>query len=83
LTVNGDELRPLPLHLRPNLESPFDLRPHGIFQPVRHANLGPGCFAARRMVFLKTWHQTPEATYVGDQCKHRTKVKNRTHPAME
>ncbi|MDN5003888.1 RNA ligase family protein [Bradyrhizobium sp. GCM10027634] len=85
LAMDGDDLRPLPLHLRKtNLERLLARRPDGIFvAPFEVGDIGSDLFgAACRMGLEGLVSKHRDRPYRGGRQKHWVKVKNRSHPAM-
>ncbi|WP_271498349.1 ATP-dependent DNA ligase [Bradyrhizobium sp. CCBAU 11357] len=85
LALGGDDLRPLPLHLRKtNLERLLARRPDGItVAPFERGEIGPDLFlAACRMGLEGLMSKHRDRPYRGGRQKHWIKVKNRSHPAM-
>ncbi|MGV7219038.1 ATP-dependent DNA ligase [Bradyrhizobium sp. UFLA05-112] len=86
LTMGGDDLRPLPLHMRKvNLEQLLARRPDGItVAPFERGEIGPDLFrAACRMGLEGFVSKHRDRPYRGGRQKFWIKVKNRSHPAME
>ncbi|MHC2279953.1 bifunctional non-homologous end joining protein LigD [Bradyrhizobium diazoefficiens] len=86
LAMGGDDLRPLPLHLRKtNLERLLARRPDGItIAPFERGEIGPDLFrAACRMGLEGLVSKHRDRPYRGGRQKYWIKVKNRSHPAME
>lgn len=86
LAMGGDDLRPLPLHLRKtNLERLLARRPDGITgAPFERGEIGRDLFrAACRMGLEGLVSKHRERPYRGGRQKFWIKVKNRSHPAME
>ena len=85
LAMDGDDLRPLPLHLRKaNLEQLLARRPDGItVAPFERGEIGPDLFrAACRMGLEGLVSKHRDRPYQAGRSKHWVKVKNRRHPAM-
>lgn len=85
LAMAGDDLRPLPLHMRKaNLEQLLARRPDGItVAPFEPGEIGRDLFRAacrRGLEGLVSKHR--DRPYRGGRQKHWIKVKNRKHPAM-
>lgn len=85
LALGGEDLRPLPLHLRKNnLAQLLRGRPDGIFiAPFELGEIGPDLFgAACRMGLEGLVSKRRDRAYRGGRQNHWLKVKNRAHPAM-
>ncbi len=85
LAMAGDELRPLPLHMRKvNLEQLLARRPDGInAAPFERGEIGPDLFRAACTMGLRAFCRnivTGLTAAVGKSIG--SKVKNRTHPAL-
>ena len=85
LTLDGEDLRGLPLSIRKtNLARLLARRPDGIFvAPFNRARSAPTCFApACRLGLEGLVSKRRDRPYQAGRSKHWIKVKNRTHPAM-
>jgi bifunctional non-homologous end joining protein LigD len=86
LTLDGEDLRPLPLSLRKtNLVRLLARRPDGIFvAPYEQGEIGPDLFrAACNMGLEGLVSKRVDRPYRGGRSPDWVKVKNRKHPAME
>ncbi|WFU37345.1 RNA ligase family protein [Bradyrhizobium sp. CB82] len=86
LTMGGDDLRSLPLHMRKsNLARLLQGRPDGItVAPFERGEIGPDLFrAACRMGLEGLVSKHRDRPYRGGRQKFWIKVKNRSHPAMD
>ncbi len=86
LTLDGEDLRPLPLSLRKtNLARLLARRPDGIFvAPFEQGEIGPDLFrAACNMGLEGLVSKRVDRPYRGGRSPDWVKVKNRKHPAME
>ena len=86
LTLDGEDLRPLPLSLRKtNLARLLARRPDGIFvAPFEQGEIGPDLFrAACNMGLEGMVSKRRDRPYRGGRSPDWVKVKNRKHPAME
>jgi bifunctional non-homologous end joining protein LigD len=86
LTLDGEDLRPLPLSLRKtNLARLLARRPAGIFVvPFEQGEIGPDLFrAACNMGLEGMVSKRRDRPYRGGRSPDWVKVKNRKHPAME
>ena len=86
LSMDGDDLRRLPLSMRKtNLARLLARRPDGIFvAPFEAGEIGPELFrAACRMGLEGLVSKRRDRPYQAGRSKHWVKVKNRKHPAME
>lgn len=86
LTMGGNDLRDLPLHLRKTkLERLLTRRLDGItVAPFERGEMGPDLFrAACRMGLEGLVSKHRDRPYRGGREKYWIKVKNRSHPAME
>jgi bifunctional non-homologous end joining protein LigD len=86
LTLDGEDLRPLPLSLRKtNLVRLLARRPDGIFvAPYEQGEIGPDLFrAACNMGLEGLVSKRVDRPYRGGRSPDWVKVKNREHPAME
>jgi bifunctional non-homologous end joining protein LigD len=86
LTLDGEDLRPLPLSLRKtNLARLLARRPDGIFvAPYEQGEIGPDLFrAACNMGLEGLVSKRVDRPYRGGRSPDWVKVKNREHPAME
>jgi bifunctional non-homologous end joining protein LigD len=86
LTLDGEDLRPLPLSLRKtNLARLIARRPDGIFvAPFEQGEIGPDLFrAACNMGLEGLVSKRVDRPYRGGRSPDWVKVKNRKHPAME
>jgi bifunctional non-homologous end joining protein LigD len=85
LALDGDDLRPLPLHLRKNhLARLLARRPQGIFaSEFERGAIGPDLFgAACRFGLEGIVSKRRESIYRAGRSPSWVKVKNRQHPAM-
>jgi ATP-dependent DNA ligase len=85
LALGGEDLRPLPLHLRKaNLAQLLARRPEGIFAaPFEQGEIGPDLFwAACNMGLEGLVSKHRDRPYRPGRQPHWIKVKNRKHPAM-
>ena len=85
LTLDGDDLRDLPLSLRKtNLARLLARRPDGIFvAPFEQGEIGPDLFhAACKMGLEGLVSKRRDSTYRSGRSPNWIKVKNRSHPAM-
>jgi ATP-dependent DNA ligase len=85
LVDGGDDVRPLPLHLRKNnLARLLRRRVDGIqLAPFEQGEIGPDLFRGAcnmRLEGIVSKHR--DQPYRAGPCKHWIKVKNRTHPAI-
>jgi bifunctional non-homologous end joining protein LigD len=86
LTLDGEDLRPLPLSMRKtNLARLLARRPDGIFvAPFEQGEIGPDLFpAACNMGLEGMVSKRRDRPYRGGRSPDWVKVKNRKHPAME
>jgi bifunctional non-homologous end joining protein LigD len=86
LTLDGEDLRPLPLSLRKtNLARLIARRPDGIFvAPFEQGEIGLDLFwAACNMGLEGLVSKRVDRPYRGGRSPDWVKVKNRKHPAME
>jgi bifunctional non-homologous end joining protein LigD len=86
LTLDGEDLRPLPLSLRKtNLARLLARRPDGIFvAPFEQGEIGPDLFrAACNMGLEGLVSKRVDRPYRGGRSPDWVKVKNRKQPAME
>jgi bifunctional non-homologous end joining protein LigD len=86
LTLDGEDLRPLPLSLRKtDLARLPARRPDGIFvAPFEQGEIGPDLFrAACNMGLEGLVSKRVDRPYRGGRSPDRVKVKNDKHPAME
>jgi ATP-dependent DNA ligase len=86
LTLDGEDLRPLPLSLRKtNLARLLARRPDGIFvAPFEQGEIGPDLFRAACNLGLEGLvSKRVDRPYRGGRSPDWVKVKNRKHPAME
>jgi bifunctional non-homologous end joining protein LigD len=86
LTLDGEDLRPLPLSMRKtNLARLLARRPDGIFvAPFEQGEIGPDLFrAACNMGLEGLVSKRVDRPYRGGRSPDWVKVKNRKHPAME
>ena len=86
LTLDGEDLRALPLSLRKtNLARLLARRPDGIFvAPFEQGEIGPDLFrAACNMGLEGLVSKRVDRPYRGGRSPDWVKVKNRKHPAME
>ena len=86
LTLDGEDLRALPLSLRKtNLARLLARRPDGIFvAPFEQGKIGPDLFrAACNMGLDGLVSKRVDRPYRGGRSPDWVKVKNRKHPAME
>jgi bifunctional non-homologous end joining protein LigD len=86
LTLDGEDLRPLPLSLRKtNLARLLARRPDGIFfAPYEQGEIGPDLFRAACTMGLEGLvSKRRDRPYRGGRSPDWIKVKNRKHPAME
>jgi bifunctional non-homologous end joining protein LigD len=86
LTLDGEDLRLLPLSLRKtNLARLLARRPDGIFvAPFEQGEIGPDLFRAACNTGLKGLvSKRVDRPYRGGRSPDWAKVKNRKHPAME
>ena len=86
LTLDGEDLRPLPLSLRKtNLARLLARWPDGIFvAPFEQGEIGPDLFrAACNMGLEGLVSKRVDRPYRGGRSPDWVKVKNRKHPAME
>ena len=86
LSLDGEDLRSLPLSLRKtNLARLLARRPHGIFvAPFGRGEIGPDLFrAACNMGLEGMVSKRVDCPYRAGRSKDWVKAKNRNHPAME
>jgi bifunctional non-homologous end joining protein LigD len=86
LSLDGEDLRSLPLSLRKtNLARLLARRPHGIFvAPFGRGEIGPDLFrAACNMGLEGMVSKRVDRPYRAGRSKDWVKVKNRNHPAMD
>jgi ATP-dependent DNA ligase len=86
LSLDGEDLRSLPLSLRKtNLARLLARRPHGIFvAPFGRGEIGPDLFrAACNMGLEGMVSKRVDRPYRAGRSKDWVKAKNRNHPAME
>ena len=86
LTLDGEDLRPLPLSLRKtNVARLLARRPDGIFvAPFEQGEIGPDLFrAACNMGLEGLVSKRVDRPYRSGRSPDWIKVKNRKHPAME
>src|ERR1700745_3900486 len=86
LSLDGEDLRSLPLSLRKtNLARLLARRPHGIFvAPFGRGEIGPDLFrAACNMGLEGMVSKRVDCPYLAGRSKDWVKAKNRNHPAME
>ena len=84
LTLDGDDLRGLPLSMRkPNLARLLSRSPDGIFAaPYEQGEIGPDLFkAACDMGLEGVVSKRTDRPYRAGRCTHWVKIKNRKHPA--
>src|SRR6185437_11347205 len=85
LSMDGDDLRVLPLSMRKtNLARLLARRPDGIFvAPFEQGEIGPDLFrAACRTGLEGLVSKRRGRPYQAGRSKHWVKIKNRSHPAM-
>jgi bifunctional non-homologous end joining protein LigD len=86
LTLDGEDLRPLPLSLRKtNLARLLARQPDGIFvAPFEQGEIGPDLFCAACNMGLEGMvSKRRDRPYRAGRSPDWIKVKNRSHPAME